>query len=490
MNPHLQKIVAKGSFLRQQMWKESNLLLSRKQAFLYSLMRVSAITFGGLKENRLLSRAAALSFSSLLGLGPLIALAVLVSGFVLDQTQPDMAQKAIEQSIAFVAPQVNLDSADDADGTHSDLSDMISRFIAASQSGSVGIGGTFMLVLIVLQLFTTIEDAFNDIWGVRRGRNIMTRVILYWTIITLGALLVFAGLAIIVSRAMEMHALSDAIAGGGVTRWLSLYGAKLGGFLVITTVLTLFYRFIPNTQVEWKCSFLGALFAVACFALNNMFAFLYIERVAMQRTLYGSLGVLPVLMIGLYFFWVCLLLGGRVAFAIQNARFKGGKIAWDGLSLAAQEGLCLLLLTQICRQFQLCQPPLSASQLAAMHGLPSQLATAAMNRLLELELASPLPPSDDDSLDAYRYQPAKPLDRILLIDFKRAFESFGEAPDEDNFDGFDPVVRHFHDGLRRARQDALGDISMDDLLQELPPYSEAATLESTPNDDAPASKSA
>src|SRR5690606_2577582 len=125
--------------------------------------------------------------------------------------------------------------------------------------------------------------------------------------------------------------------------WIAAHGPQFAGYGVIFAILALFYRFIPNTQVNWTAALAGALFTVTGIFLNNMLAFLYVERVALQRTLYQSLGVLPVLMIGLYFFWLFLLVGGRVAYAVQNAHFKSGKIAWDGLSIAAQESLCLLL---------------------------------------------------------------------------------------------------------------------------------------------------
>jgi membrane protein len=50
---------------------------------MYALLRVISITITVFSESRVTSRAAALSFSSLLGLGPLIAIAVLIGGFML-----------------------------------------------------------------------------------------------------------------------------------------------------------------------------------------------------------------------------------------------------------------------------------------------------------------------------------------------------------------------------------------------------------------------
>lgn len=453
------------------MWRHAEADETKRMQLLFAVMRVVAITWTGLKENRIVSRAAALSFSTLLGMGPLIALTVLVSGFVLNNTQPDMAKNAIEDAIAFIAPQVTL-SNETVPEEGAALSDLITRFIEASQSGTVGVGGALVLVLIVIQLFISIEDAFNDIWGVARGRSLITRIVLYWTIITLGAVLAFAGIAVAVSEIMylssQFSSMSQSISGTtAIGDWISLYGAKAASFIVITTILTLFYRFIPNTQVEWRAALAGGIFAVSSFILNNTLAFLYVERIAMQRTLYGSLGILPVLMIGLYFFWLFLLLGGLVSFAVQNARFKSGKIAWDELNQASQESLCLLLFAQIARRFKACQEPLSTKELAAAHNLPRQLASAAMHRLTKLGFASALPPKSDDPFDAYRYQPAKPLEKIKIIDFKNNFESFGEEPDETRFSSSEPLVRYYHETLAHARESSFQEQTIETLLERM-----------------------
>ncbi|NDC75693.1 hypothetical protein EBZ70_10510, partial [bacterium] len=72
----------------------------------YACLRVVSITLTGLIETKSASRAASLSFSTLLGLGPLMAIAVLVAGFVLDRQDPHLAVNTLNRLIKFVAPQV------------------------------------------------------------------------------------------------------------------------------------------------------------------------------------------------------------------------------------------------------------------------------------------------------------------------------------------------------------------------------------------------
>src|SRR5688500_17108468 len=71
-----------------------------------ALLRVASITFSGLRELHVAIRAAALSYSSLLALGPLIAIGVLISGFALGNRDPALVAEGLNRVISFIAPQV------------------------------------------------------------------------------------------------------------------------------------------------------------------------------------------------------------------------------------------------------------------------------------------------------------------------------------------------------------------------------------------------
>ncbi|MCS1407882.1 MAG: hypothetical protein M2R45_01043 [Verrucomicrobia subdivision 3 bacterium] len=51
---------------------------------------------------------------------------------------------------------------------------------------------------------------------------------------------------------------------------------------------------------------------------NNKLRFLYISNITAADKIYGSLGVAPILLLGLYMSWIILLFGARVAYAFQN----------------------------------------------------------------------------------------------------------------------------------------------------------------------------
>ena len=68
---------------QREIWLPANLKDNSARGWLYACLRVLSISVTVFLETKAPSRAAALSFSSLLSLGPLVAIGVLVGGFVL-----------------------------------------------------------------------------------------------------------------------------------------------------------------------------------------------------------------------------------------------------------------------------------------------------------------------------------------------------------------------------------------------------------------------
>ena len=258
---------------------------------LFALLRVISITLSGLHEMHVAIRAAALSYSSLLALGPLVAIAVLISGFALGNQDPAFAAQAVNRVISFIAPQV---AQYDQAGPQEQKSDpalpaatpemvqLINNFITSSRSGTAGLIGILTLFIIVIGLFTTIENTFNDIWGVRRGRSWMARIIYYWSVITLGALLFFTSLTLLSAGAF-MNVFFEKIPLGAQLKSMFVWMLPSGSVLLLVFILTLFYRLVPHTRVRWPAAVLGAVIVTGLLFLNNYLAFLYFKRVCFRK---------------------------------------------------------------------------------------------------------------------------------------------------------------------------------------------------------------
>lgn len=457
----------------------------------YAALRVLSITVSGLHEIHVAIRAAALSYSSLLSLGPMIAIVVLISGLVLGNKDPATLANGLQRVIGLVIPQVaQFDTAENKNRSEvtpaptsrmegnklvlvqsppadPELVKYIKTFISRSRSGAAGLIGVSTLLIIVIQLFTTIENTFNDIWGVRRGRSWLARIVYYWSAITLGALLFFAALTLF-SAGTFVDVLLEKFALGAQLKSLVVWLLPFSSVLLLVVVLTVFYRLIPNTRVRWTAAFTGALVVTGLLYLNNYLAFLYIRQIDFQKSLYGSVAILPILMLGLYAFWFFVLVGGQLTYAIQNVHYRSSQAAWHTINQFTREGLSLLVLLLIARRFKSCHPAFSVTQLAQHIRVPSQILNEGLNRLCDLGLIAELPPAEGSDQTDHRYQPARPLNKVTLHDFKQLFENHGDSPSGELLDSIDPLLAYYHQQLATALPQILGQKTLDELLDELP----------------------
>ena len=464
---------------REEIWQPSRLKDRTLRGRLCALLRVISITFTVFNETNAASRAASLSFSSLLGLGPVIAIAVLVAGFVLGtKDNPDQVAHALNCMIKFVAPQINqyesisnaaqpahTGAAEATVALNPQLVDLLNGIIAGAQSGSAGVLGGLSLILIVLLLFKSIEDEFNAIWGVHTGRAWLMRVAYYWTILTLGAVLFFAAIALLGAGAFIIVFMERLPFGVEVLKVLS-WSVPLFSLTLLVSMLTLFYRVIPNTRVFWSAAAIGAIVVAALLLLNNYLAFLYLRRVYLAKSLYGSLGVLPVLMFGLYVFWLYVLIGGIISYAVQNVHFRNSQAAWARISEARRERLTLVVLLTICRRFQGCLPPVSASQIGDLLKVPTQILNECLNRLVVMQLITPVPPAPGTPDTERLYQPARPLSSINLLEFKKLDDNYGEDPIGDSLEQIDPLLLQYNAAFACLSRETLFQKNLDQLFRE------------------------
>ena len=243
--------------------------------------------------------AGALSYTSLVSLVPLgvIALGIL-SAF------PNFATLR-EELLDFVfrnfVPQI------------SEQASWWFQYFAASATqataiGIVGIGATGILLLV------TVEDQLNLLWRVPVPRPWSQRVVAYWTLMTLGPLLV--GMSLTLSTYLDTAARRagfDPEALAQLASWWPHYLARLVPWLLEMIACTLLYCLIPNCAVRWRDGALGAaVAAVAIEILKIGFAF-YISTMTSYQTVYGAIAAIPIFLLWMYVSWVAVLLGAVVA---------------------------------------------------------------------------------------------------------------------------------------------------------------------------------
>ncbi len=272
-------------------------------------------------EERCYMRAAALAFNSLLALVPVLALAAAItSAATHDESQS--VQRFVSKIVVSVLPastsQKESAVEEKIQTIRTNLEQNINNFITnlASQIRPDKTGVLTALVFIYLGLLVVmqLEDTFNDLFSIRRSRAWYAQILKFSLPLILGPGCIIVAMAL-------TH--------GGVFGNISQQLQSLGGFintlvplLFAMAGLTFLYKLIPNMVVSWSAAFWGGLVAGILWQLNHVLSAMYVSHVLMKNDLYtktygGSLGLLPVFMLAVYFTWLIILYGALVAARVQ-----------------------------------------------------------------------------------------------------------------------------------------------------------------------------
>lgn len=175
--------------------------------------------------------------------------------------------------------------------------------------------GVVTLLAIALWMMSSVEATFNNIWRVRTMRPTLIRFLVYWTVLTLGALMAVAALAAS-SYLFTLPALSDF---GGATLSERLW--RLLPWAIEFAVFTLAYMVIPNRTVALRHAVAGGLLATVLFEVAKWGFALYLRNASYQQ-IYGALAVLPIFLFWLYLSWVVVLLGATFSAALSAFRYQ------------------------------------------------------------------------------------------------------------------------------------------------------------------------
>ncbi|HJU16901.1 MAG TPA: YihY family inner membrane protein [Stellaceae bacterium] len=312
----------------------------------------------------------ALSYATLVSLVPLgvIALGSLSAIPILSQVR----DKLLASLFQYFVPAVGEQAAE-----------WVRTFTdSATQSTAIGIAGIAATGVLLL---VTVEDQLNLIWRVSAPRPWVQRVLAYWTLITLGPVLLGVSMSLSTYFALAaQHGLGHKAA--ELMTSSSFHGlARLTPPLFEFIAFTLLYCVIPNCAVRWRDGALGAVIATVAIEILKVGFSIYIGAVSYYRTVYGTLSTIPIFLLWMYISWMAVLLGAVVAAALPNWRIdeRIGDMPAGGVRL----GFSLALIAALARA-QRHGETRSTPALAADFGIATTVVDEHMKPLEEAGFAA------------------------------------------------------------------------------------------------------
>ncbi len=404
-------------FFCYDIWRITEGEVTSKKHILYNVMKVIYLSIRGFLQDKLSTKASALTYYTLLSIVPILAVIVGVGkGFDV--------QYYVENQFIKIFP-----GQEDVLKQTFDLVDSYLQQITGGWFVGIGI---VVLFWSVLNVFSQIENAFNDIWEVKKSRSTVRRFTDYFsmTLVVPILLVVSNGISIYINSNISDLYFSDVIA--------PVWGVflKFLPFIINMGLFFLIYMIFPNTKVRFDCALFGGIVAGVLF---QVFQSLYINGqiwVSRYNAIYGSFAALPLLLLWLQLSWIIILYGAKLSFAAQNVRNYEFESDIKLITPRYQNFLYILISSVIVKRFADNLEPFSRQKIALEYKIPIQLVNRTIDKLIEANIISEM--LSQKVMDEKVYQPAMDINKLTVAFLFDKIDTFGS----ENFK-IDTQSRHF-----------------------------------------------
>lgn len=387
-----------SDFLETEVWQDPG-KPGRGYSLLYGLARIVLMTVRGLNNRMILLRASALSYSTLLAIVPILAIAFSML-------------KGLGFHTRLEHVLVNYLTAE-----QEALTSRIIEYISGTDFKALGAFGTALLLYASVMMLSNVERTFNELWGVSRQRTISRKISNYVSVLFLGPFLMILSTAMMAS--FSSNTIVTALWKFDLFRHFFVLFAEIIPHAVLWIAFTVMYMLMPNTRVK----FLPALIAgIICASAWEAAFRVYTDfniGVANYNTIYSTFAVLPIFIIWLYISWLIVLIGAQLSYAIQNVRSYQMEVTLTDVGHAQKEVMALYVMTIIAARFHKGLPPMGTEDMSRALSVPVRLVAEITRKLSDRGLIQAI------SSDEMVFQPSKNIDLISVLDVCKALRHEG-----------------------------------------------------------------
>lgn len=380
------------NFIRFDIWRITVSELSKGKRIFYNIIKTLFLSIRGYYNDRLGVRAGSLTYSIMFAIVPIIALLTAIGkGFGIEQY--------IEQALSdtFVA-QANMVPT---------VMSFVEKYLSTTQGGIfIGIG-LAILIFAVMNFFIQVENAFNDIWQVKKSRSIIRQfTMLFSGLFILPILIVVtSGISIYFNNVLSQSFLFQFFSP------IAKIGVFLLPYLISWIMFTFMYWIIPNTKVR----FLNALIAgIAAGTVFQIFQMLYVSgqiNLTRYNAVYGGFAAIPLLLFWINISSLIVLLGAEISYVSQNLRNYDYELDTENISNRYKKYLTAFVTFIIVKRFENAEPPIKVMEIINQHKLPIRILNQVLQTLVDAKIIVEVA---DNDLNDRAYIPAVDINRLTV----------------------------------------------------------------------------
>jgi len=380
-------------FLTTDIWRITKDDVTPLKYLLLEILKKVLLAVRFFTAKRVLTKASALTYSTLLAIVPILAVVFAIArGFgynkyieVWFRDSLSSQPQAAEIIIGFV-----------------------NSYLVHTKSGIfLGIGLLFMLYT-VLMLVSNIEEAFNEIWQVKKSRSVFRTFTDYLAMFFVFPILIVitSGLSIYITAIADR--MPDFLMLGSAMRTM----IDLIPYVLMACMFIALYIFMPNTKVKFKSVIVpGILAGIAMQGLQ----FVYINSqifLSSYNAIYGSFAALPLFMLWMQISWTICLFGAELCYTNQNLDYYDYDANANEISHRYKLMICALLMSRICRRFKEGKKPYSVIELREETQIPIRFVTDLLFEMIDAGLLIEV--NSDEKGDESRFIPAQDINSLTL----------------------------------------------------------------------------
>ena len=381
-------------FVTYDIWRITENEVSGLKEIYINIIKTVILAVRGFQSENLQTKASALTYSTLLSIVPLLAVLLgIAKGFGFQGT---VRQELFDY---FPGHEMELNKA----------FEFVESYLAQAQGGVIIGVGLILLFYTVINLISSVEDTFNDIWQIQKSRPWYRKISDYLALFLVLPVLMTAssGLSIFMST------LQNSFLGQYLffTPLMELF-LHIAPYIITTLAFTGLYVSLPNTKVRFVNGLVAGFIAGCAFQL---FQFIYISGqiwVSKYNAIYGSFAALPLLLLWLQLSWLICLFGAELSYASQNVKKFSFERDSKSISRRYKDFLTLLIASLIIKRYEKGEKPNTADELSDAYRIPIRITTQILYLLTELNIIIEVNYGNDDRV-AY-YQPAIDVNKITV----------------------------------------------------------------------------
>ncbi|MBX3165747.1 MAG: YihY/virulence factor BrkB family protein [Bacteroidetes bacterium] len=339
------------NFVSNQLWKVRLNKVDKRQGVLIKSLRVLALSIKKFQADKCLTTATALTYYSIFSIVPILALVFAIAkGFGFKKTLKVELQEAAS----------NYPEYSNIFGNALEYADAL---LKQTQGGVIAGIGIILLLWSVMSLLINIENIFNQIWEVRRGRTWARKITDYLTIMLVSPLLLIISGGITVSIQNHLGNLGAA----------GTFFASFLAYALIAGVFTFLYVVMPNRKIQVKSAFIAAVIATVLFELLS-WAYINFQVGANRlNAIYGGFAALPLFLIWVQYSWYVVLYGAEVAYSVQHIDHYELEEDAQNLSVRYKSVIALMIANLVAKRFYNREKSLTVSEISQQLDLPLRL---------------------------------------------------------------------------------------------------------------------